>query len=114
LDLDLAGNSNLHTIDPVGYFDMLELEKNASIIVTDSGGVTREAFFAKVPSIIVDDTTAWIDIVNAGWSCLTGADSQKIISALKSFDKPSIQKPLLGDANSRMLIVDHLEKWMNH
>jgi UDP-GlcNAc3NAcA epimerase len=113
LDLDLAGNSNLHTIDPVGYFDMLELEKNASVIVTDSGGVTREAFFAKVPSIIVDDTTAWIDIVNAGWSCLTGADSQKIISALQSFDMPSIQKPLLGDANSRVLIVDHLEKWMN-
>jgi UDP-GlcNAc3NAcA epimerase len=111
LDLEVTRNKNLRIIDAVGYFDMLELEKNARIIVTDSGGVTREAFFSGVPSIIVDDTTAWIDLVNSGWSCLTGADSQKISQAINSFTIPKIHEPLLGEANARTLIVDHLETW---
>jgi len=111
LDINVSGNSNLHFIDPVGYFDMLELEKNASIIVTDSGGVTREAFFAKVPSIIVDDTTAWIDIVNAGWSDLTGADSERIINRLRNFSPPPTTESLLGDGQAAKLIVESIEKW---
>lgn len=111
--LEISKKSNLKIIEPVGYFDMLELEKNAKIIVTDSGGVTREAFFSGVPSIIVDDTTAWIDLVNSGWSYLTGADSEKIGKILRSIKAPKIREALLGEGTTSGLIIEKLEKKWN-
>ncbi len=107
----IAHSSKIKIINPVGYFDMLELEKNARTIVTDSGGVTREAYFAEVPSIIVDDTTAWIDLVNSGWSHLVGADAVKIGAAIRSNLVPSTHRSILGEANSSVLITEYLEKW---
>lgn len=104
-------SSNLRIVDPVGYFDMLALEKNARIIITDSGGVIREAFFSKVPSVIVDETTEWIDLVQAGWSHLVGADSQKICENIHSSKKPENWEPVLGDGTARKKIVSYLEKW---
>ncbi len=110
LDDEIKANSNLKIIDPVGYFDMLELEKNARIIVTDSGGVTREAFFAGVPSIIIDDTTAWIDLVQAGWSQLVGADAERIGAGLNSADRPKNHDPLLGDGTASEKIIGYINE----
>jgi UDP-GlcNAc3NAcA epimerase len=104
-------NSQLRIIDPVGYFDMLTLEKNARIIVTDSGGVIREAFFSKVPSLIVDETTEWIDLVQAGWSQLIGADSEKITQLIRTMQKPEKWDAILGDGSARQKIVSYLEDW---
>ncbi|MHC1783311.1 MAG: non-hydrolyzing UDP-N-acetylglucosamine 2-epimerase [Anaerolineaceae bacterium] len=108
---ELASKNRLEIIDPVGYFDMLALEKNARIIVTDSGGVIREAFFSQVPSIIVDETTEWIDLVQSGWSNLVGADSKLIIDSILSLKKPSLHESILGDGTTRKQIVDILEHW---
>jgi UDP-N-acetylglucosamine 2-epimerase len=70
-------------IKPVGYLDMLRLEKNAKAILTDSGGIQKEAFWLKIPCITLRDETEWIETVELGWNRLAGSDIEKILSAVK-------------------------------
>jgi len=80
---DLIGKGNIKVIDPVGYLDMLNLEKNAKAILTDSGGVQKEAFWLKIPCITLRDETEWIETVNLGWNRLVGSNVEKILEAVR-------------------------------
>lgn len=85
-------------IDPVGYFDMLALLQNCKMVITDSGGLQKEAFFNKKFCIIVREETEWVELVDNGFATIVGSDAQKITTAFKDFSNKEIsfQKPLYG------------------
>jgi len=76
---------DITTISPVGYFDMLELLKNCKMVVTDSGGLQKEAFFNEKHCIVVRAETEWLELVDNGFASLVGADRLKIIEAFENF-----------------------------
>ena len=73
------------TIDPLPYFDMVELERNAALVVTDSGGVQKEAFFYQVPCVTLRAETEWPELVELGWNRLAPpTDSSSVLVALRA------------------------------
>ncbi len=89
-------------IDPVGYFDFVALEQSARIILTDSGGIQKEAYWLHVPCITLRDETEWVETVASGWNVLTGARQNRIIDAVRSFKCPHEHLPLYGDGKAAM------------
>ncbi len=103
----LAQNSSIRIIEPVSYIDMVALEKHALRIITDSGGVQKEAYFHKTPCITLRDETEWTETVTAGWNVLVGTDTDKIISAIShEFACNSIDE--YGCGNTADVIVETL------
>jgi UDP-N-acetylglucosamine 2-epimerase len=98
-------SNNIKVIDPVGYLDMLLLEKNAKMILTDSGGIQKEAFFFQVPCVTLRNETEWVETVEAGWNILVGSDKEKILSAVENFEIPTGPRSLIfgnGDAAEKI------------
>jgi UDP-GlcNAc3NAcA epimerase len=83
----------IKVIDPVSYLPMTKLQMNAKTIITDSGGIQKEAFFHSVPCITLRDETEWTETVELGWNIITGADRKKILEAYK---KASVGKKEKG------------------
>lgn len=104
-DYGLMFNENVTIIEPVGYLEMLDLEMNAQKIVTDSGGVQKEAFFMKKPCITMRDETEWVETVDNGWNVVVGTDKIKILDSLLKFNAVNEQKPVFGDGNAANKIL---------
>ncbi len=99
------------TIEPLGYLQIVALECGARSILTDSGGVQREAYFARVPCFTLRDTTEWTNTVDAGWNRLLGASTADIRTALEAApDVPQAHPPLFGDGTAARRIVAALEE----
>ena len=108
--LGWTSSPHVHVIDPVGYREMIELQRDARMILTDSGGMQKEAYFLGVPCIVLRDETEWVEIVEAGWAVLAGADGQRIRSAVQSLQPGSARLPLHGDGQAAQRCVTHLEQ----
>jgi UDP-N-acetylglucosamine 2-epimerase (non-hydrolysing)/UDP-GlcNAc3NAcA epimerase len=102
---------SLKIIDPVGYFDIIALEKSARMILTDSGGIQKEAYWLKVPCVTLRDETEWLETVDNGWNILTGANSAKIIKAVKTFKTPAKHPPLYGNGKATEKCLKTLLKY---
>ncbi|WP_284643845.1 non-hydrolyzing UDP-N-acetylglucosamine 2-epimerase [Paenibacillus silviterrae] len=98
-------------IDPVSYLEMLLLEKNARAIVTDSGGVQKEAYFSKVPCFTLRTETEWTETVKSGWNVLVDPLEENLHEVILNYKKPDQHKLLYGDGKSAYKIVDHINQW---
>jgi UDP-GlcNAc3NAcA epimerase len=98
--------SHIRAIDPVGYLDMLELEQSCEMVLTDSGGVQKEAFFFSRPCVTLRDQTEWVETVKSGWNTLAGADAGKIAEALSARKAPSSKDNLFGDGDAGRKVLD--------
>jgi UDP-N-acetylglucosamine 2-epimerase len=100
--------ANLRVIEPVGYLDMLMLEDNAECILTDSGGIQKEAYLLGVRCITLRDETEWVETVAAGWNYLTGADSSRIKAKFDDFYPENKRPQIYGDGHAADKIIDIL------
>lgn len=99
---------NVQLIDPVGYMDMLAITNSARMVLTDSGGLQKEAYWLGVPCVTLRDETEWVETVDAGWNCLAGSQSEKIIDAVKSFAPGKSRPALYGDGHASAKCVQLL------
>jgi len=100
--------SSLKVIDPISYLETQRLEMSAKVILTDSGGIQKEAFFHQVPCITLRDETEWKETIDSGWNTLTGASTEKIIESFEKIIIPSNQNLYYGDGQSSFEIIDRL------
>jgi UDP-N-acetylglucosamine 2-epimerase len=107
---DIKNKKNFVLINPVGYFDSLILIKNSKKVLTDSGGIQKEAYILQVPCITLRDETEWIETQKEGWNVLTGADAEKIKKSILNFYPCGLkQKKLFGEGNASYKIVKILK-----
>ncbi len=99
-NLDKIIGKNIKMIKPVGYLDFIWLEKNTKKILTDSGGIQKEAYMLKVPCITLRENTEWIETVEDGWNALVGNDKQKILDAVNHFEPAEKQNDHYGKGNA--------------
>lgn len=111
--LGLVPRGRLRVVDPVGYHEMLGLMQNARIVLTDSGGVQKEAYYLGTPCLTLRDSTEWPETVEAGWNRVVGLDQVAILESVQSWHPVSERSDAMfggGRAAERMVRV--LDEWM--
>jgi UDP-N-acetylglucosamine 2-epimerase len=113
LERQITLPENVRVIEPVGYLDMILLEKGAELILTDSGGVQKEAYLWRVPCVTLRDETEWVETVHTGWNTLTGAQTEAIVSAVTRYRQnslPPYQENLYGNGQASEEIITAIEQ----
>ena len=103
-------SKNLFLIPPVSFLDMIQLEKNSSLIITDSGGVQKESYFFNKPCIVLRPETEWVEILETGKAKLVSADNKKILTAfdnLINMEQSEFPK-IFGDGKAAEFICETL------
>jgi UDP-GlcNAc3NAcA epimerase len=106
----IRSNPNFVLIPPVSFLEMIVLEKNCTMVCTDSGGVQKEAFFFKKPCIILRPETEWVELVESETAILTDVDEKKILNAFLQFkNKKNLSfLPIFGDGRASEFICQEL------
>ncbi|ABL79110.1 non-hydrolyzing UDP-N-acetylglucosamine 2-epimerase [Thermofilum pendens] len=114
LEKELYSNPNLVATKPLGYVDFLRLVTGSKLVVTDSGGVQREAYLLGKPAIVLRDRTEWIELVQAEWVRLADANPARLVQEYKKLlEKPPAPQPgLLGDGKAAERITKTISELM--
>ena len=112
LELRLVPQGHVRIVDPVSYLEMLALESNACSILTDSGGVQKEAYWFRVPCVTLRDETEWVETVESGWNTLAGIDGRRIAETVRRVDSALLNnwKPFYGDGYAARAICEKLAR----
>jgi UDP-GlcNAc3NAcA epimerase len=101
--------NGITVLKPLPYLEMQRLQMSARVILTDSGGMQKEAYFNKVPCITLRDETEWVETVEAGWNQLVGANAGQILNAWRNANRPIEHTvSLYGDGNAANAVLNHL------
>ncbi len=103
-------SKNIKLIEPVGYLEMLHLLQHCQLVLTDSGGVQKEAYFFEKPCITLREETEWTELVDAGYNKLCGTNPDNIYQAAQDYLKepPAFEKGLYGKGNASAIIAEAL------
>ena len=106
----IFNNPNIRLIPPVSFLEIIALERHAQLVMTDSGGVQKEAYFFKKPGIILRPETEWVEIVETGNAILADADENRIMQAWKHFkDNPPTKFPeIFGDGHAAEFMLKQM------
>jgi len=110
-EFGLSIPDNLRLIKPVGYLDMLMIEQDADCILTDSGGIQKEAYLLGVRCITLREETEWVETVEAGWNCLAGANSGVITARFHDFHPENERPEIYGNGRAADKIIDILKTY---
>lgn len=106
----IGNTPGFHLVPPVGFLDMIALERGAKLVVTDSGGVQKEAYFFGKPVVVLRPETEWVELVEQGQAVLVDADPVRIMAAATAFLEGGVPPcpPIFGDGHAAEIICDHL------
>jgi UDP-GlcNAc3NAcA epimerase len=108
----LQTSKNVRMIPPASFYEMIELERNAKLVMTDSGGVQKEAFFFERPCVILRPETEWVEIVQHGAGIITDADYNKIIESYLQLTNKTVKFPkLFGDGKAAEHILETITNY---
>jgi UDP-GlcNAc3NAcA epimerase len=102
--------SKVEVMNPLGYVDFIKLAAGADKVLTDSGGVRREAYLLKKPCVVLIELSWFPEISQAGWKILTGPDSERIAFLINTFEPTGPHRELFGDGRAHVRILDDLEQ----
>jgi UDP-GlcNAc3NAcA epimerase len=109
-NVNTRARSNIRSIDPVGYLDMLVLQTHAKKVLTDSGGVQKEAYCLGTPCITLRSETEWVETLEDGWNVLVGVDDRAIVNAAKAPYPTNPQRKHYGDGHASVKIANILSQ----
>jgi UDP-GlcNAc3NAcA epimerase len=104
-------NENILIIDPVGYLEMIDMLKNCKLVMTDSGGLQKEAFFFKKLCLTLRDQTEWVELVENNFNIIVGSDEEKIVEGLNQILelKPDFDINLYGGGEAGKKIIEEIK-----
>jgi UDP-N-acetylglucosamine 2-epimerase len=99
---------NVRVLPPAGYLDFAALASQARTVLTDSGGIQKEAYWYRVPCVTLRTTSEWVETLETGWNRLVGTDPEAIVAAVREAAPQDAHPPLYGDGHAAERIVDLL------